>query len=44
MVEVRRVSVGVMYALLPIDEDVLRLSCGYAPQSGKNWKNKNLFL
>ena len=35
VVEVRRVSHGVM-TFVVFEEDVLRLICGYAPQSGKS--------
>ena len=34
MVEVRRVRDRVMTVVVVFDEDVLRLICGYAPQSG----------
>ena len=33
-VEVRRVSDRVMTVVVVFEEDVLRLICGYAPQSG----------
>ena len=38
MVDVRRVSDGVMTVVF--EEDVLRLICGYAPQSGRSLEEK----
>ena len=42
MVEVRRVNNRVMTDLV-FEEDVLRLICGYAPQSGKRLEGKQSF-
>ena len=44
VVEVRRVSDRVVAVMLPIEEDVLRMICGYAPQSGRGLKGKQSFL
>ena len=38
--EVRRVSDGVESVVVVVDEDVLRLICGYAPQSGRSLEEK----
>ena len=38
VVEVSRISDGVV-----LKEDVLRLSCGYAPLSGRSLEEKNSF-
>ena len=42
MVEVRRVSDRVM-TLVVFEEDVLRLICGYTPQSGRSMEEKHSF-
>ena len=42
MVEVRRVSDGVMIIVV-LEEDVLRLICGYAPQSGRSLEGRQSF-
>ena len=42
VVEVRRVSDGVM-TLVVFEEDVLRLICGYDPQSGRILEEKQYF-
>ena len=42
VVEVRRVSDRVM-TLVVFEEDVLRLICWYALQSGRSWKEKQSF-
>ena len=42
MVEVRRVSNRLM--TVAFEEDVLRLICGYALQSGKSYEEKQSFL
>ena len=42
VVEVRRVSDGVMTVVV-FEEDVLRLICGYAPQSGRSLEEKQSF-
>ena len=42
MVEVRRASDGVM-TLVVFEEDVLRLICGHAPQSGRSLEEKQSF-
>ena len=41
VVEVRRVSDRVM--TLVFEEDVLRLICGHAPQSGRSFEEKQYF-
>ena len=43
MVEARRVNDRVMEVVLVFEEDVLRLICGYALQSGRSVK-KNLCM
>ena len=43
MVEVRRVSDRVMSLVVVFGEDMLRLICGYAPQSGGNLEEKQSF-
>ena len=43
MVEVRRVSDRVMTDVVVFEEDVLRLICGYATQSGKRLEEKQSF-
>ena len=43
MVEVRRVSDRVMTVVVLFEEDVLRLICGYAPQSGRRLEEKQSF-
>ena len=43
MVEVRMVRYRVM-SLVVFEEDVLRLICGYAPQSGRHFGGKTVFL
>ena len=43
MVEIRRVSNGVMAVVLVFEVDVLRLICGYAPQSGRSLEEKQSF-
>ena len=40
MVEVRRVSDRVMTAVVVFEEDVLRLICGHALQSGRDLEEK----
>ena len=40
VVEVRRVSDRVMTLVIAFEEDVLRLICGYAPQSGRSLEDK----
>ena len=40
VVEVRRVSDRVMVIVLAFKDDVLRLNCEYAPQSGGSLDNK----
>ena len=42
VVEVRRVSNKVM-TLVVLEEDVLRLICGHAPQSGRSLEDKQSF-
>ena len=42
VVKVRMVSDRVI-TLVVFEEDVLRLICGYAPQSGKSWEEKHSF-
>ena len=42
VVEVRGASDGVM--TLVVSEDVLRLICGHAPQSGRRLEEKTVFL
>ena len=42
VVEVRRVSDRVM-SVVVFEEDVLRLICGYAPQSGRSFEEKQSF-
>ena len=43
VVDVRRVSDRVMTLAVVFEEDVLRLICGYAPQSGRCFEDKLLF-
>ena len=43
VVEVRRVSDRVMILLVVYEQDVLRLVCGYAPQSGRSLEEKQSF-
>ena len=43
VVEVRRLSDGVMAVVLAFEEDVLRLICGYAPQSQKSLEEKQSY-
>ena len=43
VVEVRRVSDGVVIVVVVFVEDVLRLICGYAPQSGRSLEEKLYF-
>ena len=43
MVEVRRVSDRMMTVVVVFEEDVLRLICGYAPQSGRSLEEKQSF-
>ena len=42
MVEVRKVNDRVM-TLVVFEEDLLRLICGYAPQSGRSLEEKQSF-
>ena len=44
MLEVGRVSDRVMTVVVVFEEDVLRLICGYAPQSGKSLDEKQSFI
>ena len=44
VVEVRKVSDGVMTVVVVVEEDVLRLICGYAPQSGRSFEEKLYFM
>ena len=44
VVEVRRVSDRVMTAVIVSEEDVLRLICGYALQSGRRLEEKLSFM
>ena len=43
MVEVRRVSDRATNVVVVSEEDVLRSICGYAPQSGRNFEEKQSF-
>ena len=44
VLEVRRICDRVM-TLVVFEEDVLRLICGYAPQSGRSfWRKNSLFM
>ena len=43
VVEVRRVSDRVMTVVVVFKEDVLRLICGHAPQSGRSLEEKQSF-
>ena len=43
VVEVRMVSDRVMNVVVVFEEDVLRLICGYAPQSGRSFEEKQSF-
>ena len=43
VVGVRRVSGRVMTVAVVFEEDVLRLICGYAPQSGRSFEEKQCF-
>ena len=43
MVEVRRVSDRVMTVVV-FEEDVLRLSCGYAPKRGRSLEENSIFV
>ena len=43
VVEVRRVSDRVMIVIV-FKEDVLKLICGYAPQSGRGLEEKHSFI
>ena len=40
VVEVRRESDRAMTVVLVIEDDVMRLACGYAPQSGRSLEEK----
>ena len=44
VVEVKRASDRVMTAVVIFEEDMLRLICGYAPQSGRSWEEKRSFM
>ena len=44
VVKIRRVSVGVMAVMLVFEEDVLRLICGHAVQSGISLEEKQSFI
>ena len=44
VVEERRVSDGVMTVVVVLEEDVLMLICGYAPQKEEVWKKNSLFV
>ena len=43
VVEVRRVSDRLMSVFVVFEEDVLRLICGYAPQSGSGFEENHSF-
>ena len=43
MVEIRRASGRMMTLVVVFEEDVLRLSCGYAPQGGRCLEEKQAF-
>ena len=43
MVEVRSASDRVMTLVVVFGEDVLRLICGHAPQSGRSVEEKTVF-
>ena len=43
VVEVRRVTDRVMTIVVVLEEDVLRLICGYVPQSGRRFEEKHYF-
>ena len=43
VVEVRMVSDGVMTVVVVFEKDVLRLTCGYAPQSGDILKKQSFY-
>ena len=44
VVDVKMVSDGVMTLVVVFEEDMLRLICGYAPQSGRSFLNNSLFV
>ena len=44
VVEVRRLSDRVMTVVVVFEQDVLRLICGYAPQSGRSLEENSLFM
>ena len=44
VVEVKRVSDRVMTVVVFFEEGVLRLICGYAPQSARSFGRKTVFL
>ena len=44
VVEVRMVSDRVMTVVAVYQRDVLRLACGYAPQSGRSLEEKQSFM
>ena len=44
VVEVRMVIDRVMTVVVVFEEDVLRLICGYAPQSGRQLEEKQSFM
>ena len=44
VVEVRKVSDRVMTFVVIFEDYVLRLICGYAPQSGRSFEEKRLFM
>ena len=43
VVEVRRVSDRVMTVVV-FEWDLMRMVCGYTPQSGRVWKKNSLFM
>ena len=43
MLKERRVSNGVMSAVVVLEEDVMRLICGHAPQSGRCLEENQYF-
>ena len=44
VVEVRRISDRVMTIVVVFEEGVLRLICGYTPQSGRIWRKNSIFV
>ena len=43
VIEIRMVSDRVMTVVVDLEEDVLRLVCGYAPQSGRSLEERLSF-